>query len=325
MAVYREVPESDKELWNKAVTHPMQSWEWGEFRKQRQPINRLGVYEGQKLVKGFLVTWTKIKGTSWQFGYIPMGPLPSVEDIQELRQLGKGRKALGIRMEPDVQKMEIEGNSAVFKWLREGRHLFKPKTFWLNLTLSEEEMLKRMHPKGRYNIKVAKKHEVEVKEDSGENAVDKYLELMFAGTAKRQRFYAHNAGYHRKLWEVLHPAGIAYMFAAKYKSTTLAQWIIFKFKEKIYYAYGAFADEHREVMAPTLMLWETARWGKQQGCKTYDLWGAEEGKGYSRFKEQFGPDVVEMAGTWDLPIWIAGYRIFRIAEEWRWKILRLIK
>jgi lipid II:glycine glycyltransferase (peptidoglycan interpeptide bridge formation enzyme) len=101
--------------------------------------------------------------------------------------------------------------------------------------------------------------------------------------------------------------------------------MIFVWKDFAYYAYGAFDDEYKDRMAPVLGLWEIIKWAKDRGCKTLDMWGAEEGRGFSRFKEQFGPESVEMAGTYDLPINPLLYKIFRLSEEIRWKVLRALK
>jgi len=306
----------DREEWNKKVGHPMQSWEWGEFRGKRQPINR---------IENMLVVWTRIKYTPWLFGYIPMGKLPSYEDIKLLSNLGKKRKAIGIRMEPNVLKQDIKIDGLVI-----GRPLFKKKTYWWDLTKNEEELLKAMHPKGRYNIKVALKHGVEVCEDNSDEAFENYLDLMFEGTTKRQGIYSHSRNYHRQLWDSL-KGEIAHLWIAELNGKILAANLIFEFKdnilhcEKIYYAYGASALEHKEVMAPTLLLWEIAKFYKYKGIKIFDLWGAEEGKGFSRFKSQFGADLVEAIGTFDLPINKPLYWVFRIAEEVRWRILRILK
>ena len=78
-------------------------------------------------------------------------------------------------------------------------------------------------------------------------------------------------------------------------------------------------------MAQTLLLWEIIRWGKERGYKYFDLWGTEEGKGFARFKEQFGGEIVELAGTFDLPVNKFIYPLFRLAEGVRWKILRSLK
>ncbi|KKU56868.1 hypothetical protein A3H89_00145 [Candidatus Amesbacteria bacterium RIFCSPLOWO2_02_FULL_48_11] len=313
--------EVGKNSWNLQVSHPLQSWEWGEFREKRQPVDR---------INGMLVVWTKIKYTPWCFGYIPMGKCPTQEDLDRLKNLGKRRGAIGIRLEPNIvlnaeQSSRIREQCSVLKRLPKGRSLFKPKTFLVDLTRSEEELLAVMHPKGRYNIKVAQKHNVGVKEDNSLEALEQYLELMFGGTAKRQKIYAHSREYHRQLWEALHPAGMATLWIAKWQGIILAGAMIFRFKDTAYYAYGASALDHKEVMAPTLLLWETIRRVKQQGCKIYDLWGAEEGRGFSRFKEQFGGKLVEMAGTFDLPVNPVLYPLFKLAEGVRWKVLRMLK
>lgn len=299
----------ENKRWDELVTHPLQSWEWGEFREKRQKISR---------VANFLIMWTKIKFMPWSFGYIPMGRIPNEAEIEKLKEEAKRQKAIGIRLEPN----ELKGDRTID--LPKGRHLFKPKTYWWNLAKSEEELLKAMHPKGRYNIKVAQKHNVSVRVSVRQEDFDKYLELMFEGTAKRQGIYSHSREYHQQMWVGLKDK-IAKLFVAEYQGKIVAADIIFCFKDKIYYAYGASALEHKEVMAPTLLLWEIARWAKSQGYKTFDLWGAEEGKGFSRFKSQFGADLIEMAGTFDLPTNKVLYTLFRIAEEARWKILRILK
>jgi len=299
-----------KDEWNKTVNHPLQSWEWGEFRQQRQPISR---------INGMLVMWSKIPFTPWCFGYIPMGKCPSDEDIRSLISDGKKIGAIGVRMEPN-----LPAGGQMPKKIVPGRPLFKQKTFILDLTKNDEELLKNMHPKGRYNIKIAQKHGVSIRKSDSDKDFEKYLELMFQGTAKRQKIYSHGRAYHQQLWNSL-KNNIAHLFVAEYKKDIIAASIIFQFKDSIYYAYGASKLEFKEVMAPTLLLWEIARWGKSKNYKFFDLWGAEEGKGFSRFKEQFGAKLAETAGTFDLPINKRLYLLFRIAEEVRWKILRFIK
>jgi lipid II:glycine glycyltransferase (peptidoglycan interpeptide bridge formation enzyme) len=75
-------------------------------------------------------------------------------------------------------------------------------------------------------------------------------------------------------------------------------------------------------MANNLMMWEAIKFGKKEGLKTFDLWGREEGKGFTKFKEGYNPQVVEFLGTWDLVVNKPVYRIYRVAEQIRWKILK---
>jgi len=276
----------------------MQSWEWGEFRENMG--NRVSRIVGDEQ---YQVIWSRIIGDLW-FGDCPMSSMLTNNDIKKLRD------GIGIRFEPNETK------KAVPKGLVLGRHLFKPKTYWIDLTKSEEELMKKMTSKCRYNIRLAEKHGVKIVEGD----VESYLNLMFGKTTKRQRIYAHSEKYHRELAKL----DFVKLFKAEHDGRVIASWMIFAWKKFIYYAYGAFDDEYKNLMAPVLGLWEIIKWGKATGYKTLDLWGAEEGRGFSRFKDQFGPELVEMVGTYDLPIsrW---YPAFRIAEEVRWKILRMLK
>lgn len=280
--------------WNRGAGHPMQSYEWGEFRERMgNKVSRVGRFQ---------IIWSRLTFGLW-FGYCPMSPMPSEEDLK------KFKNGVGIRFEPNETKKDVP------KRLVRGRHLFKPKTYWIDLTLSEEELFKRMTSKCRYNIRLAQKHGVKIVDGDFES----YWKLM-KKTMKRQNIYSHSEKYHRELAKL----SFVKLFKAMYGSTVIASWMVFVWKDVIYYAYGAFDDEHKNLMAPVLGLWEIIKWGKAKGYKTLDLWGAEEGRGFSRFKEQFGPTLVEMAGTYDLPI-SPLYWPFRIAEEVRWKILRILK
>ncbi|MBU2578131.1 aminoacyltransferase, partial [Patescibacteria group bacterium] len=47
------------------------------------------------------------------------------------------------------------------------------------------------------------------------------------------------------------------------------------------------------------------------------------GKGFTRFKEGYHPQVIEFLGTWDLVINEPIYTVYRIVEKIRWKLLRI--
>ena len=80
--------------------------------------------------------------------------------------------------------------------------LFTKYTFVLDLTKSEEELLKNMSQKTRYNIRVAERKGVKVSEDNSDRTFEEYLKLT-RETTSRQNFYAHSEKYHRLMWETL--------------------------------------------------------------------------------------------------------------------------
>jgi lipid II:glycine glycyltransferase (peptidoglycan interpeptide bridge formation enzyme) len=183
--------------------------------------------------------------------------------------------------------------------------------------------MKSFSSKTRYNIRVAERNGVTVKEDNSETAFDKYLELT-RETVSRQGFYAHSERYHRLMWEVLKKAGIAHLLTATYKGEIITTWITFKWRDFLYYPYGASTEAHKNVMANNLMMWEAIKFGKKMGLTTFDLWGREEGKGFTKFKEGYNPRIVEFLGTWDLVINKPLYTTYRLAEKIRWPVLKFL-
>ncbi len=324
------------------ISHPLQSEAWGQFRRA------MGIDTVR--IDGWLLTFHKLPFTPYTVGYFPKGPLPTRSMIDTLIKVGKQKRAIFVQLEPNVpchceDPERSEGDAAISIHpsteiasliarndnLRLSHHPLFPKyTFVLDLTKSEEELLKAMHPKTRYNLKVAQRHGVVIRQDDSLDTFASYLSLM-RDTTSRQGFYAHNETYHRRMWETLHSAGIAKLFTATYQGKILAAWIIFVWKDTIYYPYGASCREHRETMAPTLLLWEIARWGKKAGYKAFDLWGSlgpnpdehDPWYGFHRFKQGFNPDLVEFIGSYDLIINKPLYYLYRMVDRLRWSILKL--
>jgi len=273
-----------------------------------------------------IITVHKIPFTKYKIGIFEKGPALTRVQLLELRKLAKENNLIFIKLEPSFAKT-TEGQAQLIKLLRNsgcvrGRRLFTPTTFWVDLNLSEEELLKGFSSKTRYNIRLAQRQGVKVVEDNSDKAFEKYLKLTFE-TAKRQGFYAHTEKYHRLMWQYLKPAGIAHLLTATYRGEVITAWILFVWKDFLYYPYGASTDKYKNVMANNLMMWEAIRLGRSLGLKTFDLWGREEGKGFTRFKEGYNPKVIEFIGSWDLVINKPLYYLYRIAEGLRWKFLRL--
>ncbi len=321
--------ESDKTRWNNAATHPLQSWEWGEFRKRMGvDVVRLMIQDNKGNLQVCQITFHRIPFTPFTVGYIPKGPVPTPFMRDELIRLGKRKRAVFIQLEPDAP----EGTTLPVKLPRSNHPLFTKYTFVLDLTKSEEELLLAMHPKTRYNIRVATKHGVTVSQDSSDAAFQSYLSLADE-TTQRQGFYAHSQTYHRTMWDILGKTGVAMLWRAMYENEPLAAWVLFAWRETLYYPYGASSRNHREVMAPNLLLWEIVRWGKAHGYRRFDLWGAlgpnpdpkDPWYGFHRFKEGYHPDLVSYVGSFDLVINPLLYRVFTVANAIRWTFLNLKK
>lgn len=319
----KELTESQKEQFDKLANHPVQSWEWGEFRKKTgNEVLRVGLYDGEALQEVYQLTVHPIPRSKFKLAVLLKGPRPTKTVLQLLKEFGKEKKFIFIRMEPNIGPFEETEKVLKESGAVRGKRFFTESTFVIDLDKTEEELLQAMHPKTRYNIRIADKHGVEVKEEDSEKAFGEYLDLMDK-TTRRQGFYAHTENYHRLMWEALRKVGVAHLLVARYKIEPLITWILFVWKDTLYYPYGASSETNRNVMASYKMMFAAIKFGKSLGLKKFDLWGREEGKGFTKFKEGFSPEVVEFIGTYDLIINPPLYRAYRIAEELRWKFLKL--
>lgn len=326
----RTVTDDDRTDWDKKAMHPLQSWAWGDFRNTMgvDVVRFATVNKNGQLREPWQMTVHPIPHTPWTIGYSAKCPLPSADVIRYLTRIGEKNHAVSILLEPDA----VRGSKLLkTRSLVTAKHpLFTKYTFVLDLTKSEDALLSAMHPKTRYNIRVATRHGVVVAENNTEDAFDAYLRLS-EETTIRQGFYAHDRHYHRTMWNILHKAGIAHLWTATLDKEILATWIIFTWKDRLYYPYGASSRSHREAMAPNLLLWEIAQWGKQNGFSAFDLWGAlgpdpdpnDPWYGFHRFKEGYHPDLVEYLGSYDLIIRPAAYRLYGLADTVRSGMLSL--
>ncbi|MBI4999498.1 peptidoglycan bridge formation glycyltransferase FemA/FemB family protein [Candidatus Gottesmanbacteria bacterium] len=326
----REILESERKDYNQQVSHPLQSWEWGEFRqKMGVKIIRLGCFKEKSLISGYQLTIHPIPSTHYTIGYLPKGPLPDKPMLDALKRIGKSENCLFVKLEPNIAPHPQTHQFLIENGCRLGRPLFTKYTFQIDLTSSEEQLLATMKEKTRYNVKLAQKHGVIVKEDNSPAAVETYLKLTLE-TTKRQKFFAHNKRYHELMWQTMQPTGIAHLLTATYQDKILVAWILFLFNNVLYYPYGASSDEDRQVMASNLIMWEAMKWGKAHGAKIFDLWGClgpnpnprDPWYGFHRFKEGYGGKLVEFIGTYDLVINRYLYPLYNLADKLRWMFLR---
>lgn len=323
--------ETDKVYWNSYANHPLQTWAWGDFREAMGVTVERIVMIKKKQTDRWQLTFHHIPYTPWTIGYFPKGPMPTPDIISALTTLGKEQKSIYIQLEPNVSADTRDALRAL--GLKSSHHpLFTKYTYILDLTLSEAELLERMHPKTRYNIRVAQKHNVIVQENNSKQAFREYLRLE-EETTSRQGFYAHSRHYHETMWRILSKEGLARLWTATYNGHILTAWVLFLWKDTVYYPYGASSRENRNVMAPTLLLWEISRWARKEGYKKFDLWGSlgpdpnpdDPWYGFHRFKQGFNPELVEFAGSFDLPVQPLLYSGFTYANALRWKILSALR
>lgn len=333
-----DIDEDLKKEYNSSVLHPLQSFEWGEFRKKVgvKVIRRAEIQKG-KVSNGYQFTIHHAPILPFSIGYFPKGGLPSKEVISDVTNLGREQNLSYIQFEPNIANGQWPMANGQF---RPSFHpLFTKYNFILDLTKSEDEILKNMHPKTRYNVRLSEKKGVKFEIDNSNQTFETYLKLT-EETTRRQKFYAHNENYHKLMWQTLKTNSKdefdsnklqAHLLTAVYKNKVLVTWVLFTFKDTLYYPYGASSEEYREVMASSGIMWAAIKYGKKLGLSKFDMWGAANVQqpqvndpyfGFHRFKQGFGAEHVEMAGSYDLIINNLNYNLLKIGDKIRWAYLK---
>jgi len=316
--------------YNKQVFHPLQAWEWGEARKKTGvEVLRLG--DGKNV---YQLTIHQLPITNHRIGYLPRSVFPTKDVLDFLYDYGKKNKIVFIKIEPYEEKSKIKDQRSKTqikdqKLIKSKHPLFPEWTQILDLNKSEDELLKSFHHKTRYNIRLAEKKGVVIKEMSNDYGFEIFSKLYFE-TCKRQKYFGHTAKYHKIVWDSL-KKDIARILIAFYKDIPLAAYEIFCFKDICYYPYGGTSLEYRNLMASNLLMWEAIKLGKKLGAEKFDMWGSlppnyepkHSWSGFTRFKEGYGTKFVEFIGSYDLVINKSAYYLYGLGNKLRENYLKI--
>ncbi len=226
---------------------------------------------------------------------------------------------------PDKKYQEFHLNYNTINWnLRKSNSDILPSTtVFLDLTLSEDEILEKMKPKTRYNIRLAERKNVRVRR-TGMNEIHIWYEL-YKDTALRNGLYINGVEYFTSILtakadNTSSPAHVE-LLLAEVNGEPLAAIFLVISGHRGTYLYGASASHKRNYMPTYALQWEAIRIAKASGCIEYDMFGVSPGPdtshpmyGLYQFKTGFGGDLFHHLGCWDYPLDEDSYRMFQISE-----------
>jgi len=306
----------------------LQAWEWGEFQKGLgRQIWRIGTErKGALIASALIIKKTLPLGRCYL--YCPRGPVFSnfesslfKDFLAKIREIGRKEKTVFFRFDFPESKLPIKSSSH----LVQAPFDVQPKhTLILDLRKDETNLLQEMKSKTRYNIRLAKRKGVQIRQSLSSEDLQKFLSLIKT-TAQRDGFKSHPESYYREMVEFFGKKGLLQIFLADYEGETIAVNLVLFFGRQATYLHGASSNEHRNVMAPHLLQWEQIKEARKRGCLHYDFWGISSERqgvnsktkswsGITRFKKGFGGKEVGYAGTRDLvlkPSWYRIYKVFR--------------
>jgi lipid II:glycine glycyltransferase (peptidoglycan interpeptide bridge formation enzyme) len=325
--------------------HLLQSWAWGELK------SRFGWAPQRLQVDGAAaqVLFRRLP-LGWTIGYIPKGPLVDWHNLDQCQALlsaihteARKRRAILLKIEPDIWRPDSDSNSSEsassqrFKALA---HFFQQANFIpadpiqpqssivIDISGDEDSILAAMKQKTRYNIRLAQRKGVAIRQGS-EADLPTFYHLSRL-TAARDGFGIHSPAYYQAAYHLFSPDRCV-LLMAEFKGEPLAALMVFRQGCDAYYFYGASSNTHRNLMASYLIQWAAIGWAKSQGCARYDLWGIPNADiatletkftrhagglwGVYRFKRGFSGQIVRSVGAYDYVYNRPLYRLYKLRRN----------
>lgn len=303
----------------------LQSWNWGETHHLcSQKIYRFGFYDSNNYLKGIALL---IEQKSKRGNYLecPGGPIinwknqsfiKSFTDL--LKKIGKDEKCSFARIRPQIlenpqnrQKLSHRG------FIPAPMHLHAQDTWVLDITESEEILLKKMRKTSRYLIKKAIREKVEIVQSDREEDI-KTLFALQKETARRHGFIPFPLSFFLAHFRAFKKDNQIKIFKAIWRKKVLSVAMIVFYGEKAVYHYSASKSAYSKIPASYLIQWEAIKEARKRGCSVYDFWGISPENAGSRhrfagvtlFKKGFGGYPISYLPAHDLPLKLTYWPIY---------------
>lgn len=252
----------------------------------------------------------------FSLAYIPKGPVgANWEKLwPEVDAICKARRAVFLKVEPDLWEDASDlllGGAPPRGFCLSPHEIQPPRTLVIDLTGSEDQILGQMKQKTRYNIRLARRKGVVIRQTSDVETFHKLMEI----TAERDTFGVHSLAYYQQAFDLFAPRGQCALLMAEFEEQPLAGLMVFARGPRAWYFYGASSNDQRHLMPTYLLQWKAMQWARTQGCSMYDLWGIPDEDqetleanflersdglwGVYRFKRGFGGDLRRALPAWD--------------------------
>lgn len=322
-------PEELQNFWN---TFPgtktfLQATKFSEFRhKLGETTFRLGAFATGKLIG--TLQCQKICARRGTFLHVAHGPLildahlestlPTL--LKELKKLGKKENCDFIRISPLLAE-HYEHLFTQQKFIPAPLHINPDRTWTLDLTLSEEDILKNMRKSTRYEVRRVEKAGIKMHSGNTKKDLENFWELHQI-TASRQKFTPFSRKSTELEIEVF--TRDCQIFTAKHDNKNIASSVILFDPHAAYYHQGA--STLGKIPGAHATLWAAIKEAKKRGCQEFNFWGVSPAdkpehpwNGLSRFKRGFGGTEHKYLRAQDLPLTPKYWLNYLVEKIRRWR------
>lgn len=340
--------DKDKERYKKFLeAHErcnfQQSLEWGNVKTSWKKEVILSEDE-QGQIRGSLCVWIRRIPIFGNLMYSARGPVCDIHNEEIIKDLTEGSNTLAkkynafvLRIEPDILKTDNQYRDIILKngyEIKDDSQDFKDEiqprfVFRLNIKgKTQDEIFAAFHQKTRYNIRLATKKGVTIKEGTKDDLKD--FHRIMVETGERDNFIIRSLSYFEKMYDELAPEHMK-LLMAYYEEKPIAGIIPIMYGNKTWYLYGASSNQHRNLMPNYLLQWTMIQEAITRGCDIYDFRGVSgvvdethPQYGLYRFKKGFNAEFTEFIGEVYIPYKPLVYKLYKLAEK-TFRTLRTIK
>ncbi|HLI52111.1 MAG TPA: peptidoglycan bridge formation glycyltransferase FemA/FemB family protein [Thermomicrobiaceae bacterium] len=298
----------------------LQSWAWGELKSRHGwEAVRLGLMSGEQPVRAAQVLLRRVGPLA--VGYVPRGVAGVPTDdaataafTLALDRTCRRRRGVVCFFEPESGQV-IATDCGDLGWAPSQTVLQPLRTIKVKVDVSDDELLGRMKPKTRYNVRLAERRGVTIRLGSESDLPAFYTLLQETG--RRDAFGIHEKGYYADTLRLLGENAV--LLIAEYDGQPAAAIIVARFGGEAIYLHGASASAYQRHMPAYLVQYAAMRWARERGCRMYDMWGIPETDdqpsvtsgdgnalnvrdglwGVYRFKQGFGGEIVGYPGVFE--------------------------
>ena len=309
----------------------LQSFAWGQCQSALgMGIRRFASFEKSQPVAAVQVLVHNLP-VGRKYWYLPRGPVVSgveggrdwlsafLQLFKHLISAAKKDDVMFLRFEPPFKAGHINFNSIIDLPVGWSGSVQPKDTLYLDLKKTEDELLEEMHPKTRYNIRLAEKKGVTVRLGTVDDR--RHFHRLNAETTARDDFRAHPPSYYDNLFRSL-PPGFIKLYLAEFDGQVTAANIVVVFGDTTTYLHGVSSNDNRNLMSPHFLQWRQIAEAKKQGSKYYDFWGIAPSDqpehrwaGLTRFKKSFGGEPVSYYGASDLILNRSWDNLYSLAKK----------
>jgi peptidoglycan pentaglycine glycine transferase (the first glycine) len=310
----------------------LHDWAWAEVAAFDGQPQRRYVLEEDGAVVAIVAAQERPLFRGRTFWYVPHGPVLDYRHpaaaarlravVLGLREVARQHRAIAVKLEPRLEADAPELAAFERRGLRRMAETLQVGQTRIVELGDDEALLAGFDKDTRYSVRRAEREGVvvETADNLGETAAIDALHGLVEETQRRAGFPMPPLDRYRVAWRALAGAGRAVILEARHEGQLVASGMVVIEGDRSFYLFSGSRREERgepKRYASYALQWAMIRLARDRGVRLHDLWGvAPPGAGPDHawhgvglFKKGFGGREVVWAGSWDLVVDPALYRL----------------